>query len=68
MTGREEFADGDRRSAFPPEWGHPVGERFSEQRAGWIAGKVRLLVMTRKATPEDLRRTLLRKRIPPWAR
>jgi len=65
---REEHADGSRRGPFPRRWGTPPGEVDSEERAGWIAGKVRQLVMTRKATPEDLRRTLLRKRIPPWAR
>jgi len=68
MTGRVEHADGDRREAFPASWGVPPGERFSEERAGWIAGQVRRLVMTRKATPEDLRRDLAKKRIPPWSR
>ena len=66
MSGREEHAAGDRRNeAFPPEWGHPRGERFSEERAGWIASRVRQLIVLRKARPEDLRARLARKRLGP---
>jgi len=64
MTGVER-ADGDRNEAFPKSWGHPVGERFSEERAGWIASRVRQLVMMRLEDPEHRRARLARRRRSP---
>ena len=52
---RVEHADGDRRGAFPASWGTPPGEAGSEERAGWIAVRVRRAVMLKMATPADLR-------------
>jgi len=64
---RVEHADGDRRGAFPSSWGIPRGEPGSEERAGWIAGKVRQLVVMRKltASPEAREAYLARKRVGP---
>ena len=38
MSGIE-YAAG-RRDDFPREWGEPPGDRFSEQRAAWVAANV----------------------------
>jgi hypothetical protein len=35
-----EYADGSRNSPFPAEWGRPVGDAYSEERARWVRGKV----------------------------
>lgn len=34
-------AVGYRRSPFPPSWGTPVGETYSEERAAWVEARVR---------------------------
>jgi hypothetical protein len=36
-----EYGDTSRRSPFPAEWGRPVGDAYSEERAAWVRGKVR---------------------------
>jgi len=68
MSGRVEHADGERNAAFPESWGEPRGAPSSEERATWVMNHVRQLVVIRKATPEDLRRDLARKRVAPWSR
>jgi hypothetical protein len=36
-----QFADGARgRSDFPPSWGEPPGDPFSEERAAWIVKRI----------------------------
>ncbi len=66
MTGRLEHADGERNGPFPSSWGAPRGEPGSEQRAGWVAGRVRQLVLQRKQGAEQRAAYLARKRRTPW--
>jgi hypothetical protein len=40
MTGVE-YGDEGVKSPFPKEWGRPVGDAYSEERALWVKRKVR---------------------------
>ena len=41
MRGERRVWDAGGKSPFPREWGRPVGEQFSEERAAWVRGRVR---------------------------
>jgi hypothetical protein len=40
MSGVE-YGDEGVKSPFPKEWGRPVGDAYSEERALWVKRKVR---------------------------
>ena len=57
--GPMESADGSRGAGvFPAEWGSPPGSQFSEERAVWVARKVRERT---KLTPDAIYRRLAAK-------
>lgn len=47
MTGGVERAGAGSAREFPVEWGHPVGSRFSAERAGWVRAMVNRHMSTR---------------------
>lgn len=51
-----EYAEAGRERDFPPGWGTPPGERYSEERADWVAANVRRM----QADPERRLRKLER--------
>lgn len=70
MSERERYGVGRART-FPPEWGAPPGQPFSEDRAAWVRKMVEqhsALTAHRRLAGRDaallvvLRRTLLERR------
>ncbi len=54
----EEYAQLGRSSSFPVEWGMPIGQRHSDERAAWVRAKVRqhsALTAHRKLANRELR-------------
>ena len=60
-----------RSTDFPPEWGHPPGRPYSEERAAWVLAHVRRhvgdpvrhLLKVQRIHLNDLRRELVKRRM-----